>query len=97
MVYMLLQKYDDRLLRNVTLSCGPQHPSAYGVLRQPVEIDGEDVVKADSHVGLSDRYTEKWVEYNTSIRALPYFDRLDYVFMMVREHRYSLAVGITFF
>ena len=79
-------------LKNFTLNFGPQHPAAHGVLRLVLEMDGEVVVKADPHVGLLHRGTEKLIEYKNYIQALPYFDRLDYVSMMAQEHAYSLAV-----
>jgi NADH dehydrogenase (ubiquinone) Fe-S protein 2 len=79
-------------IRNLTLNFGPQHPSAHGVLRLVVELSGELVVKADPHIGLLHRGTEKLIEYKTFLQALPYFDRLDYVSMMAQEQAYSLAV-----
>lgn len=79
-------------LKNFTLNFGPQHPAAHGVLRLVLEMDGEVVVKADPHVGLLHRGTEKLIEYKNYLQALPYFDRLDYVSMMAQEHAYSLAV-----
>jgi NADH dehydrogenase (ubiquinone) Fe-S protein 2 len=74
------------------MNFGPQHPAAHGVLRLVLELDGEVVERADPHIGLLHRGTEKLVEYKTYIQALPYFDRLDYVSMMAQEHGYSLAV-----
>lgn len=79
-------------LRNFSLNFGPQHPAAHGVLRLILELDGEVVERADPHIGLLHRGTEKLIEYKTFTQALPYFDRLDYVSMMVQEHCYSLAV-----
>lgn len=79
-------------LRNFSLNFGPQHPAAHGVLRLILELDGEVVERADPHIGLLHRGTEKLVEYKTYLQALPYFDRLDYVSMMVQEHCYCLAV-----
>jgi NADH:ubiquinone oxidoreductase subunit D len=79
-------------LKNFTLNFGPQHPAAHGVLRLVLELDGETIKKADSHIGLLHRGTEKLIEYKTYLQALPYFDRLDYVSMMAQEHAYSLAV-----
>src|SRR5579872_345870 len=79
-------------LKNLTLNFGPQHPAAHGVLRLVVEMDGEVVERADPHIGLLHRGTEKLIEYKTYLQALPYFDRLDYVSMMNQEHAYSLAV-----
>jgi len=75
-----------------SLNFGPQHPSAHGVLRLIVEIEGETVLKAIPHIGLLHRGTEKLMEYKTYLQALPYLDRLDYVSMMCLEHTYSLAV-----
>lgn len=74
-----------------TLNFGPQHPSAHGVLRLVLELDGEVVTKADPHIGLLHRGTEKLIENKTYIQALPYFDRLDYVSMMCQEHVWCLA------
>jgi len=74
------------------MNFGPQHPAAHGVLRLILELDGELVRKADPHIGLLHRGTEKLIEYKTYLQALPYFDRLDYVSMMAQEHAYSLAV-----
>ena len=90
---MILKKKDFiRTLKNFTINFGPQHPAAHGVLRLILELDGEVVVKADPHIGLLHRGTEKLIEYKTYLQALPYFDRLDYVSMMAQEHTYSLAV-----
>jgi len=79
-------------LKNFTLNFGPQHPAAHGVLRLVLELKGEVVVKADPHIGLLHRGTEKLLEYKTIAQALPYFDRLDYVSMMAQEHTFALAV-----
>ena len=79
-------------IKNVTLNFGPQHPAAHGVLRLVLELDGEVVERADPHIGLLHRGTEKLIEYKTYLQALPYFDRLDYVSAMAQEHCYSLAV-----
>jgi len=79
-------------LKNFTLNFGPQHPAAHGVLRLILELEGETVKKADSHIGLLHRGTEKLIEYKTFTQALPYFDRLDYVSMMAQEHTFSLAI-----
>jgi NADH dehydrogenase (ubiquinone) Fe-S protein 2 len=81
-----------REIKNFTLNFGPQHPSAHGVLRLILELDGEIIEKADPHIGLLHRGTEKLIEYKNYTQALPYFDRLDYVSMMAQEHAYSLAV-----
>jgi len=74
------------------LNFGPQHPSAHGVLRLILELDGERIVKADPHIGLLHRGTEKLIEHKTYTQALPYFDRLDYVSMMAQEHLFSYAI-----
>ena len=79
-------------IKNLTLNFGPQHPSAHGVLRLVVELDGELIIRSDPHIGLLHRGTEKLTEYKTYLQALPYFDRLDYVSMMAQEQAYSLAV-----
>lgn len=79
-------------VKNFTVNFGPQHPAAHGVLRLVIELEGEVVTKADPHVGLLHRGTEKLIEYKNYLQALPYFDRLDYVSMMAQEHGYSLAV-----
>src|SRR5690349_8255595 len=79
-------------LKNFTMNFGPQHPAAHGVLRLIIELDGELIKKADPHIGLLHRGTEKLIEYKTYLQALPYFDRLDYVSMMAQEHTYSIAV-----
>lgn len=79
-------------LKNFTINFGPQHPAAHGVLRLILELDGEIVRRADPHIGLLHRGTEKLIEQKTYLQALPYFDRLDYVSMMAQEHTYSLAV-----
>jgi NADH-quinone oxidoreductase subunit D len=77
---------------NYTINFGPQHPAAHGVLRLVLELDGEVVERADPHIGLLHRGTEKLIESKTYIQALPYFDRLDYVSPMCQEHTYALAV-----
>nr|YP_009495474.1 NADH dehydrogenase subunit 7 [Toxarium undulatum]AWQ64121.1 NADH dehydrogenase subunit 7 [Toxarium undulatum] len=79
-------------LKNFTINFGPQHPAAHGVLRLIIELKGEMVQKADPHIGLLHRGTEKLIEYKTYLQALPYFDRLDYVSMMSQEHSYCLAI-----
>jgi NADH-quinone oxidoreductase subunit D len=79
-------------IRNYTLNFGPQHPAAHGVLRLVLELDGEVVQRADPHIGLLHRGTEKLAENKTFIQALPYMDRLDYVSMMCNEHAYVMAV-----
>lgn len=79
-------------VKHFNMNFGPQHPAAHGVLRLVLELDGEIVVKADPHIGLLHRGTEKLMEYRTYLQALPYLDRLDYVSMMAQEHAYSLAI-----
>ncbi len=86
-------------IKPLTLNFGPQHPAAHGVLRLVLEMDGEVVTRADPHIGLLHRGTEKLIEYKTYLQAVPYFDRLDYVAPMNQEHAFALAVekllGIT--
>jgi NADH dehydrogenase (ubiquinone) Fe-S protein 2 len=79
-------------IKNFTINFGPQHPAAHGVLRLVLELSGERIVKAQPHIGLLHRGTEKLIEYKNYLQALPYFDRLDYVSMMAQEHSYCLAV-----
>lgn len=79
-------------IKNFTMNFGPQHPAAHGVLRLVLELEGETVLRADPHIGLLHRGTEKLMEYKTYLQALPYLDRLDYVSAMAQEHAYSLAV-----
>ncbi len=79
-------------IRNFTFNFGPQHPAAHGVLRLVLEMDGEVIERADPHVGLLHRGTEKLIENKTYVQALPYFDRLDYVSPMAQEHAFALAV-----
>jgi NADH dehydrogenase (ubiquinone) Fe-S protein 2 len=79
-------------LAEFTMNFGPQHPAAHGVLRLILDLNGEIVNRADPHIGLLHRGTEKLIEYKNYIQALPYFDRLDYVSMMAQEHAYSLVV-----
>ena len=88
----LKKKHLKKKIKNFTLNFGPQHPAAHGVLRLILELDGEIVERAEPHIGLLHRGTEKLIEYKTYLQALPYFDRLDYVSMMAQEHTYSLAV-----
>jgi len=79
-------------LKNFSMNFGPQHPAAHGVLRLVLEMDGEVVERADPHIGLLHRGTEKLIEYKTYLQAVPYFDRLDYVSPMSQEHAFALAV-----
>jgi NADH-quinone oxidoreductase subunit D len=78
--------------KNLTINFGPQHPAAHGVLRLVLEMDGEVITRADPHIGLLHRGTEKLIEHKTYLQAVPYFDRLDYVSPMCQEHAYALAV-----
>lgn len=89
---MLKKKELINELKNFTVNFGPQHPAAHGVLRLVLELNGEIVKKADPHIGLLHRGTEKLIEHKTYLQALPYFDRLDYVSMMAQEHTFSLAI-----
>jgi NADH-quinone oxidoreductase subunit D len=78
--------------KNMLLNFGPQHPAAHGVLRLILELDGEVVERADPHIGLLHRGTEKLIEHKTYLQAIPYFDRLDYVSPMCQEHAFALTV-----
>lgn len=90
---MTLKKKDlKKKIKNFTINFGPQHPAAHGVLRLVLELKGEIVERADPHIGLLHRGTEKLIEYKNYLQALPYFDRLDYVSMMSQEHTFCLAV-----
>ena len=89
--------FDDALtgeqkIRNFNINFGPQHPAAHGVLRMVLELDGEIVERADPHIGLLHRGTEKLMESRTYLQCLPYFDRLDYVGTMNQEHAWCLAI-----
>ena len=79
-------------IRNYTMNFGPQHPAAHGVLRLVLELDGETIVRADPHVGLLHRGTEKLAETRTFLQSVPYMDRLDYMSMMQNEHAYVMAI-----
>ena len=79
-------------IKNYTLNYGPQHPAAHGVLRLVLELDGEVIHRADPHIGLLHRATEKLAETKTYIQALPYMDRLDYMSMMCNENAYCLVL-----
>jgi NADH-quinone oxidoreductase subunit D len=79
-------------IRNYTINFGPQHPAAHGVMRLVLELDGEVIQRADPHVGLLHRATEKLVEHRTYLQALPFMDRLDYMNMMCNEHAYVMAI-----
>ena len=91
---MALKKKLVKEIKNFTVNFGPQHPAAHGVLRLVLELTGEVVERAEPHIGLLHRGTEKLIEYKNYLQALPYFDRLDYVSMMCQEHAYSLAIEI---
>ncbi|MFA7678710.1 MAG: NADH-quinone oxidoreductase subunit D [Pigmentiphaga sp.] len=79
-------------IKNYTLNFGPQHPAAHGVLRLVLELDGEVIQRADPHIGLLHRATEKLAEHKTFLQSVPYMDRLDYVSMMCNEHAYVMAI-----
>jgi NADH dehydrogenase (ubiquinone) Fe-S protein 2 len=79
-------------IKVLNINFGPQHPAAHGVLRLILEIVGERIIFCDPHIGLLHRGTEKLMEQKTYLQNLPYFDRLDYVSMMVQEHAYSLSI-----
>jgi NADH dehydrogenase (ubiquinone) Fe-S protein 2 len=83
---------NETTLKQYSLNFGPQHPSAHGVLRLVLDLFGEIVTKADPHIGLLHRGTEKLMEFKTVAQSVPYLDRLDYVSMMAQEHCYSLAI-----
>ena len=82
----------EQQIRNFNINFGPQHPAAHGVLRMVLELDGEIVERADPHIGLLHRGTEKLMESRTYLQNLPYFDRLDYVAPMNQEHAWCLAI-----
>lgn len=82
----------DTNIKNLTMNFGPQHPAAHGVLRLVLEMDGEIIDRADPHIGLLHRGTEKLIEYKSYLQAVPYFDRLDYVAPQNQEHAFALAV-----
>ena len=95
--YKIYQKTNKKInmvkkSKTLNLNFGPQHPAAHGVLRLILELDGEVVEKADPHIGLLHRGTEKLIENKTYVQALPYFDRLDYVAPMNQEHAFALAI-----
>ncbi|RST62993.1 NADH-quinone oxidoreductase subunit D [Candidatus Aquarickettsia rohweri] len=83
---------DNKNIKNISVNFGPQHPAAHGVLRLILEMDGEVIERADPHIGLLHRGTEKLIEHKTYLQAVPYFDRLDYVSPMCQEHCFALAV-----
>lgn len=82
----------DAIQKTIELNFGPQHPAAHGVLKLVLELDGEQVLRADPQIGFLHRGTEKLIEHKTYLQAVPYFDRLDYVSPMSQEHAYALAV-----
>ena len=88
----LKKKNLKKRIKNFTINFGPQHPAAHGVLRLILELKGEIVLRAEPHIGLLHRGTEKLIEYKNYVQALPYLDRLDYVSMMAQEHSYCLAI-----
>src|SRR5471030_3038484 len=79
-------------IRNYTMNFGPQHPAAHGVLRLVLELDGEVIMRADPHIGMLHRATEKLAENKTYVQSLPYMDRMDYFSVMANEHAYCLAI-----
>src|SRR5258708_18683656 len=79
-------------IRNYTLNFGPQHPAAHGVLRLVLELDGEGIQRADPHIGLLHRATEKLAEHKTFLQSVPYMDRPDYGSLMCHEHPYLMAL-----
>lgn len=89
---MTLKKKLTKKIKNFTINFGPQHPAAHGVLRLVLELTGEVITKAEPHIGLLHRGTEKLIEHKNYLQALPYFDRLDYVSMLSQEHSYCLAI-----
>jgi len=86
------KKLKENTIKSFMMNFGPQHPAAHGVLRLILELNGEIVKRADPHIGLLHRGTEKLIENKNYLQGLPYFDRLDYVSMMAQEHAYSLAI-----
>jgi NADH-quinone oxidoreductase subunit D len=91
MAELAKQQTEQQDKRNISINFGPQHPAAHGVLRLVLELDGEVIERADPHIGLLHRGTEKLIEYKNYLQALPYFDRLDYVSPMCQEHGFALA------
>lgn len=88
----LKKNQQEKLLKTYQINFGPQHPSAHGVLRLLLEMYGEIIIKADPHIGLLHRGTEKLMELRNYAQNLPYLDRLDYVSMMAQEHCYSIVI-----
>lgn len=91
-ILRIYEKVEEVKIKTFTMNFGPQHPAAHGVLRLVLELNGEVVGRADPHIGLLHRGTEKLIEHKTYLQGLPYFDRLDYVSMMCQEHGYCLAI-----
>mgnify|MGYP003958222391 FL=1 len=87
-----MKKPNLKLIKTFNINFGPQHPAAHGVLRLVLELRGELVLKADPHIGLLHRGTEKLMETKSYLQGLPYLDRLDYVSMMAQEHAYALTI-----
>src|ERR1700723_3545583 len=87
-----VEEKDGKKVLPFTINFGPQHPAAHGVLRMILEMDGEVVERADPHIGLLHRGTEKLIEYKTTLQGIPYFDGLDYMSPMCQEHAFALAV-----
>lgn len=85
-------KNNIQTIKNFTMNFGPQHPAAHGVLRLILALDGEVVKKAEPHIGLLHRGTEKLIESKIYIHSLPYFDRLDYTSILIQEHAYCLGI-----
>ena len=92
MSFFLKKKVKTKTIKNFKMNFGPQHPAAHGVLRLILELEGEIITKADPHIGLLHRGTEKLIENKNYLQGLPYLDRLDYVSMMIQEHAYALAI-----
>lgn len=87
-----LKKYNNNNIKNINLNFGPQHPAAHGVLRLMLQLNNEVILKNDTHIGLLHRGTEKLIETKIYIHSIPYFDRLDYVSMLIQEHAYCLSL-----
>jgi len=88
----MVKKKIFKILKNLVINFGPQHPAAHGVLRLVLELDGEIILRVDPHIGLLHRGTEKLLESRNYLQCLPYFDRFDYVSMMTQEHAFCLAI-----
>ena len=90
-IFLNLKK-DSKKVKNMNINFGPQHPAAHGVLRLILQLNGEVIESCDPHIGLLHRGTEKLIERKPYVQSIPYFDRLDYVSMLVQEHAYCLAI-----